>query len=64
MTDFFDRAQQLEQQQREDALAALKPRAVGPGLSHCKDCGTAIPEKRRKAVPGCVRCMPCQSLVE
>lgn len=32
----------------------------GPSLSHCEECDTAIPEARRKAVPGVRLCVPCQ----
>ena len=32
----------------------------GPGLKHCEECDTAIPEARRKAVPGVRLCVPCQ----
>lgn len=62
MTDMFDRAQELEQRQRDEALArqAAKQNA-GTSLSHCEDCGEPIPEKRRLAVPGCHRCIHCQN---
>lgn len=30
----------------------------------CVDCGEVIPEARRKAVPGCARCIGCQTLFE
>jgi phage/conjugal plasmid C-4 type zinc finger TraR family protein len=33
----------------------------GPGLTHCADCGTAIPEARRAAVPGVRLCLACQA---
>ncbi len=32
----------------------------GPGLTHCAECGTAIPEARRAAVPGVRLCLACQ----
>lgn len=32
----------------------------GPTQTHCIDCGTGIPEARRKAVPGVRLCVPCQ----
>ena len=32
----------------------------GPGLSHCEECNAAIPEARRKAVPGVRMCVTCQ----
>ncbi|WP_199103181.1 TraR/DksA family transcriptional regulator [Aquitalea sp. ASV11] len=66
MTDFYDRAQELEQKQRDAALrhqeAASRP--LGASLTHCDDCGKAIPQKRREASPGCTRCISCQTLAE
>jgi phage/conjugal plasmid C-4 type zinc finger TraR family protein len=45
-----------------DAVDRAKSRIPqGPGLSHCADCGTAIPEARRAAVPGVRLCLPCQA---
>lgn len=32
----------------------------GPGLIHCEECEAAIPEARRKAMPGVRLCVPCQ----
>jgi phage/conjugal plasmid C-4 type zinc finger TraR family protein len=32
----------------------------GPGLTHCEECGTDIPEARRQAVPGVRLCVKCQ----
>jgi len=32
----------------------------GPSLKHCEECGAAIPDARRKAVPGVRLCVPCQ----
>jgi len=32
----------------------------GPGLTHCAECGHAIPEARRKAIAGVRLCLPCQ----
>ncbi|WP_095146982.1 TraR/DksA family transcriptional regulator [Pseudomonas sp. Irchel s3b6] len=61
----FDRAQALEQRQREQAINAqlAKARASGPSRSHCLDCDEPIPEKRQ-ALGGITRCTPCQSLFE
>lgn len=33
----------------------------GPSLSHCQECDAAIPEARRKALPGVRLCVQCQS---
>jgi len=64
--DQFDRATQLEEQAREIALAQVLARTQGAGASAltCIDCGVDIPEARRRAVPGCQRCVDCQEEVE
>lgn len=66
MTDFYDRAQKLEQEQREAALRwqAASSRPLGASLTHCDDCGEAIPQNRREASPGCTRCIACQTIAE
>jgi phage/conjugal plasmid C-4 type zinc finger TraR family protein len=32
----------------------------GPSLEHCAECGAAIPEARRAAIPGVRLCVACQ----
>ena len=61
----FDRAQELEQRQRDQAIAAQlgRVRATGPSLTHCEECDQPIPEKRQ-ALGGITRCVPCQSAFE
>jgi phage/conjugal plasmid C-4 type zinc finger TraR family protein len=36
----------------------------GDSLTHCEECEGAIPEARRKAVPGVRYCVKCQSELE
>ena len=36
----------------------------GESLTHCEECGAAIPEARRKAMPGVRYCVKCQSELE
>lgn len=36
----------------------------GESAVHCEECDSAIPEKRRKAIPGVRLCIACQSAVE
>jgi phage/conjugal plasmid C-4 type zinc finger TraR family protein len=36
----------------------------GEGLAHCVQCEDAIPEARRKAIPGVRLCVRCQSELE
>ena len=61
----FDRAQALEQRQRDQAIAAQLAcsRPSGPSRTHCEDCDKPIPEKRQ-VLGGIRRCVPCQTLVE
>lgn len=69
MTDFFDRAQARELQLREDALreqtrrAGLAGKTAADSAAKCA-CGAQIPEARRNAVPGCQRCVKCESAQE
>lgn len=46
----------------EDAIQRARSRlGQGPGRSECEECGEAIPEARRNAVPGVRLCIACQS---
>jgi phage/conjugal plasmid C-4 type zinc finger TraR family protein len=36
----------------------------GESLTHCEECGAAIPDARRKAIPGVRFCVDCQSEFE
>ena len=64
MTDVFDRAQAREEEMRQDALAEHARRADGHGTTvsamFC-ECGVAIPEGRRRALPGVSTCIECQA---
>ena len=45
-----------------DAVQRARARlAGGDGQTHCVECGEAIPEARRRAVPGVRTCVACQS---
>ncbi|MDR3631729.1 MAG: TraR/DksA C4-type zinc finger protein [Desulfocapsaceae bacterium] len=60
MADQFDRAQELDARYRRQALDAHRSRRPqGESRTHCLDCGEAIPEARRLAVPGCRYCIDC-----
>ena len=61
----FDRAQALEQRQRDQAIAAqlAQRRPIGPSRSECQDCDGAIPVARQ-ALGGILRCVPCQTIFE
>jgi phage/conjugal plasmid C-4 type zinc finger TraR family protein len=36
----------------------------GESSTHCEECGTVIPDARRKAIPGVRFCVSCQTEVE
>jgi len=36
----------------------------GESLTHCEECGSEIPEARRKAMPGVRYCVGCQAELE
>ena len=68
MPDEADIAQAINEQHLQDALAdharRTGSRSQTPGPRLCADCEEPIPEKRRAAVPGCTRCIDCQTLHE
>lgn len=61
--DVFDRASELETMHRDAALSRIE-RYQGESAHHCHECGAEIPEARRKARPGCTRCVKCQEKVD
>jgi phage/conjugal plasmid C-4 type zinc finger TraR family protein len=45
-----------------DAVLAARARMpAGEGETHCVECGEEIPGGRRRALPGVVTCVACQS---
>jgi phage/conjugal plasmid C-4 type zinc finger TraR family protein len=68
--DQFDRATEVEEAQREDALQAQAWRNATRGKSaadsaeNCELCEAAIPLARRVAVPGVQLCVDCQADIE
>ena len=68
MTDVFDRATELEEQQREAALDEARYRRererARPSAEECRVCGARIPVARRRAVPGVQTCVHCQAELE
>ena len=46
----------------EDAVKLARSRLPdGKSLTHCEECEIAIPDARRKAIPGVRLCVNCQS---
>ena len=66
MPDDIDRAQNINQDFQDFALE-LNQRNREPANytgTDCVDCARTIPKARRKASPGCRRCLDCQNLHE
>lgn len=62
----MDQAQEADNRLRQQAIDRAR-RAMNQnatGREDCIDCGEMIPEGRRKAVPGCIRCVECAKLNE
>jgi len=70
MTDIFDRASEVEEIARLDALrdqrrrAGLTGKTVADSAHDCSVCDEPIAEKRRQAVPGVQTCIECQEELE
>ena len=65
MPDDMDLAQGINEEHLVDALAEHRRRQPkGESRTHCEDCEDEIPEARRKASPGCTRCIDCQTTLE
>ena len=66
MADQFDLAQELDARYRAQAIEDQARRSAVGGItrSHCIDCGDEIPEARRRARPGCIRCIQCAEMFE
>jgi len=68
MSDNADRAAEIEQLQRDHALANHKRKRSQPkeylGIRVCMECGEDIPESRVKALPEAFNCIYCQSQIE
>ena len=50
----------------DNSVNDVRSRLPDPNKEYleCIDCGDEIPEKRRKAIPGCPRCINCQAIVD
>ncbi|HEU4487025.1 MAG TPA: DksA/TraR family C4-type zinc finger protein [Povalibacter sp.] len=49
----------------KDGVERAKSRLPsGPGLTHCEECGAAIPEARRQAIAGVRLCVACQDAAD
>lgn len=62
--EIIDAASELEEMQREQAIAAHRIDRNAVSATNCIDCGDNIPQARREAVPGCRTCADCQQIIE
>ena len=62
--EIIDQANELEELQREAAIAKYRIDHNAVSAIHCVDCGEGIPERRRELVAGCQRCVSCASDIE
>lgn len=61
MPDAMDLCQRINQELIDDALAGHKRRRpIRASLEFCCICNDEIPEARRLALPGVVKCYKCQ----
>jgi phage/conjugal plasmid C-4 type zinc finger TraR family protein len=51
---------QIDATVKDGVTRAQNRLASGPGLTHCAECGTPIPEARRNAIAGVRLCVSCQ----
>ncbi len=53
--------EQIEATVKDAVERARSQLPQGPALTHCAECGEAIPEARREALAGVRLCLPCQA---
>jgi phage/conjugal plasmid C-4 type zinc finger TraR family protein len=68
MADIIDKSRnyvilEIEERIRE-IRKAVNAAEIEQNSAECEDCGRSIPEDRRRAVPGCLRCVECQERFE
>lgn len=64
MADSMDMVQQRVQEELARNLANATHRPAGASEFFCLSCGEAIPELRRRALPGVSLCVTCQDINE
>lgn len=52
---------QIDDTVKDALLAARAAMPAGEGTDECVLCGEAIPERRRRALPGVCTCVACQA---
>ena len=62
--DIIDRAQRLEEAERDNMIRKTVKTPDRAGTADCIDCEDIIPKARRDSVPHAMRCVDCESLHE
>ena len=52
---------QIDDTIKDAVLGARSRMPTGPSAEYCDECGEAIPERRRQAIPSVRTCVACQS---
>ncbi len=55
---------QIDDSIKDEVLRARARLPAGISETHCVECGEAIPEGRRRAMPGARTCVACQSQLD
>lgn len=50
--------------QSQNEISNIQDKLQLKGFLTCEECGTNIPENRRKAYPSARTCVPCQTWIE
>lgn len=64
MADSMDMAQARADELLAWNIDSVVNRPVSVAASFCEDCDAPIPELRRRAVRGVIRCVSCQEVAE
>ncbi|HAT3921284.1 TPA: TraR/DksA family transcriptional regulator [Kluyvera ascorbata] len=64
MADIIDSASEVEELQRNAALAAHRINRLAVSAVKCSECDEPLTKKRREAYPGCTMCVDCQADAE
>lgn len=62
--EIIDQANELAERRLEMTIQNMRINHNAVSATHCDECGDAIEEARRRAVPGCRMCASCQADAE
>jgi len=64
MADWIDESQEYQLSILEAQISRATRAPCRASALFCEDCDAAIPEQRRKIIPGVQRCIECQEINE